>query len=328
MFISIIIPVHNTEKYLPACIESVTGQGFSDFELLLVDDGSTDGSGALCDSYARQDDRIRVFHQENGGVSAARNRGLENAQGEWVYFVDSDDELFPDGLQTLVDGVRDDVDLVVGGYVQYETDGGIIRSVDDRVKETLSRDAFLPHLFMSRPYYYSYLGYLWMYLFRNRIIQEQGIRFDSSLKVKEDTLFIVQYACHATGGTSFNTAPVYKYKMRESSEMGQQRKRFDPSYLTSFDAVVKMHACVRQLPGLGRDLSFAAKQEVLDRVDMIRSQMELFDAVDEGVIASLRSRAIRDVGLGYYLRYQCHRGMKRVKKSVKNLLKKTQSSHV
>ncbi len=111
--VSVIIPIYNTAKYLPRCIESVLCQSFDGFELLLVNDGSTDGSGDICDTYATRDSRIRVFHKENGGVSSARNLGLKEAKGEWVCFVDSDDELLPDGLQTMVDAVSSDVDLVM-----------------------------------------------------------------------------------------------------------------------------------------------------------------------------------------------------------------------
>ena len=91
MMISVIVPVYNTEKYLNRCVDSVLSQTYTDFELLLVDDGSTDSSGTICDSYALQDERVRVFHQVNGGVSSARKLGLDNAQGEWVTLIDSDD---------------------------------------------------------------------------------------------------------------------------------------------------------------------------------------------------------------------------------------------
>lgn len=89
--ISVIVPVYNTEKYLRNCIDSILAQTFTDFELLLIDDGSKDYSGAICDEYAEKDNRIRVFHKENGGVSSARNVGLDNAKGEWITFVDADD---------------------------------------------------------------------------------------------------------------------------------------------------------------------------------------------------------------------------------------------
>src|SRR5690606_27273688 len=89
--VSVIIPVYNAEKYLRECIDSVLAQTFDDFELLLINDGSTDGSGKICDEYAQKDARVKVFHKENGGVSSARNLGLDNAKGEWITFIDSDD---------------------------------------------------------------------------------------------------------------------------------------------------------------------------------------------------------------------------------------------
>ena len=89
--ISVIVPVYNTEKYLHRCVDSILAQTFTDFELLLIDDGSTDSSGAICDESAQKDSRVRVFHKENGGVSSARNLGLDKAKGKWVTFVDSDD---------------------------------------------------------------------------------------------------------------------------------------------------------------------------------------------------------------------------------------------
>ena len=89
--ISVIGPVYNVEPYLAQCINSILSQSFEDFEVLLVDDGSKDKSGAICDEYARKDSGVRVFHKENGGVSSARNLGLDNVRGEWIAFVDSDD---------------------------------------------------------------------------------------------------------------------------------------------------------------------------------------------------------------------------------------------
>ena len=113
--ISIIVPVYNTEKYLDRCIQSILSQTYTDFELLLINDGSTDSSGAICDKYAEQDSRVRVFHKENGGVSSARNVGLDNAKGEWVTFCDSDDWVENCWLDTFVEN-SENTDLVVQGF--------------------------------------------------------------------------------------------------------------------------------------------------------------------------------------------------------------------
>ena len=100
--VSIIIPVYNSENTLRRCLNSVLAQTFTDFECLLVDDGSTDDSGRICDEYAEKDKRFRVFHKENGGVSSARNVGLDNASGEWITFVDSDDWIEGSFLDSLL----------------------------------------------------------------------------------------------------------------------------------------------------------------------------------------------------------------------------------
>ena len=104
--ISVIVPVYKVEQFLPACVQSILGQTFADFELILVDDGSPDGCGALCDAYAGQDGRVRVIHQKNGGLSAARNSGIAAAKGELLAFVDSDDLLHRRMLEVLAESCR------------------------------------------------------------------------------------------------------------------------------------------------------------------------------------------------------------------------------
>lgn len=119
--ISVIVPVYNVEQYLQRCLDSIVGQACADLEILLIDDGSTDGSGQICDEYAAKDDRIRVFHTENGGVSAARNLGLDEAKGEWIGFVDSDDWIEADMYECLLKRAEETgADVVECGiYLDY-----------------------------------------------------------------------------------------------------------------------------------------------------------------------------------------------------------------
>ncbi len=116
--VSVIVPVYKVEKYLRACIDSILAQTFTDFELILVDDGSPDNCGAICDEYAQKDARIRVFHKPNGGVTSARRLGVEHSRAEWVMFVDSDDMIAPFALESLFNYASDDVDLVEGKVVK------------------------------------------------------------------------------------------------------------------------------------------------------------------------------------------------------------------
>lgn len=112
--VSIVIPVYNRKNFLTVCIKSLLAQSFEDFEICLVDDGSTDGTGLLCDELAEKDTRIRVLHVQNGGATYARQKGVELATGEWVVFVDSDDTMPADALQRLFQATSEDTDIVVG----------------------------------------------------------------------------------------------------------------------------------------------------------------------------------------------------------------------
>lgn len=133
--VSIIVPVYNAEKYLRRCIDSILSQSFEHFELLLVDDGSTDSSGVICDEYATKDNRVRVFHKTNGGVSSARNLGIVKSCGEWVAFVDADDRLLKDALNILMNKSASGTDLVICGYEIYNEDGELIFTTDIEAQE-------------------------------------------------------------------------------------------------------------------------------------------------------------------------------------------------
>ena len=114
--ISVIVPVYNVEQYLRRCIDSILAQTFTDFELLLIDDGSKDSSGEICEEYAGKDARIRVFHRQNGGVSTARNLGIDKAKGEWITFSDSVDELLPDAFEAVCGYMHEGIDMIKTGY--------------------------------------------------------------------------------------------------------------------------------------------------------------------------------------------------------------------
>lgn len=176
--ISIIVPVYNTEKYLDQCIQSVLAQTYTNWELLLIDDGSTDSSGAICDKYAAEDKRIRVFHKENGGVSSARNLGLDNAQGEWISFVDADDWIDKQCYQMVLDAHTDDeVDLVTSDInLIYENKASKIRmhqwsdSKEQSFVEYLSKTWLCPGWILVR-----------YHLFKNK-----EMRFPDQISIFED----------------------------------------------------------------------------------------------------------------------------------------------
>ena len=319
--LSIIIPIYNTEEYLPTSLDSVLSQSFTDYELLLIDDGSTDGSGAICDAYAQRDPRIRVFHIANSGISGARNLGIDNATGEWLYFVDSDDELIAGGLQTLVDCISDDVDCVMGGFEEYNIDGELIMTCKDPTTRVLSKRDSLLTLYSSHSIHFDYLGYVWIRLFRSKVIQERSVRYDPTVIIKEDALFDAQYLCQSNGRTRFTTTPVYRYKLRAKSAMTTMFEKYNPKYLSTFDAVVKMHSAIHQLPQVDKLLSKAAKYEVIRRVYLIKSHMMDFNVLDTKCISAMMRRARKEVGWAYYMEYQYHRNVRRAKKRLAKLFK-------
>lgn len=145
--LSIIVPVYKVEKYLPRCIDSILAQTFGDFELILIDDGSPDGCGHICDEYARKDKRIVVIHQKNMGVSAARNAGLDIARGRYIGFVDSDDWIEPQMYEVMMDAIRENgADMAVCGVRYADEDGKFTRA--DRLSEGVySRDGLLEDVF-------------------------------------------------------------------------------------------------------------------------------------------------------------------------------------
>lgn len=146
--ISVIIPVYQVEKYLVRCLESVVNQTYKNLEIILVDDGSTDASGEICDEYAEKDDRIKVIHKENGGLSSARNAGLDIAQGEYIAFVDSDDWVTTDYVEYLYEIlIRNDADFSMANMMRTTKNTGIayVPFVGNEI--VLNRDDFLKRLF-------------------------------------------------------------------------------------------------------------------------------------------------------------------------------------
>ena len=316
--ISIIIPVYNTQQYLPRCIDSILSQSFTDFELLLIDDGSTDGSGKICDAYAEKDNRIRVFHKENGGVSSARNLGLNEAQGEWICFVDSDDELLPDGLQIMADGISNEVDMIMAGYYEFEGETLLTDTSKFGKDGLISRNDALLMMYPSESM--PYMGYPWGRLYKRNLVLEKDLSFDVHIKIKEDTLFVVEYLCSIQNQVYYISTPVYKYVKSPVGAMGGLSQSYNPNYLTSFEAVVKMNRLVQGLPEIDRVLSMAAKYEVVNRIYLVLGHMIQHNAVDEKVMDDLKKRAVEEVGVGYYLVYQYERNKRRIRNYLKKKL--------
>ena len=183
--ISIIVPVYNSEQTLHRCIDSILGQTYRNFELLLINDGSKDRSGEICDEYARKDSRVKVFHKENGGVSSARNLGLDNARGEWVTFVDSDDWIDLYSIEHYQLAIDNGVDMVIQGYIIENASAG---KSNFGIDYTGTANDAISNL--DKDYY---LGFVWNKLFNNNILAASSLKFDETLSFQEDFLFSLDY---------------------------------------------------------------------------------------------------------------------------------------
>jgi glycosyltransferase involved in cell wall biosynthesis len=213
MFFSIIIPVYNVEPYLQRCVDSALGQDYPDkFEIILVDDGSTDKSGSICDDYAQKDARIRVVHKENGGLSSARNAGVKIATGEYIVFLDSDDWIDDDALARL-DGVLTKNAVDVCAFLYKVADASGVR-LCERVKKCPKKIVLTMEDFLGA----SNLGpEAWIQVYRSEFLFRNDIRFPEGLFC-EDVLFTTRISLCAADIVVLDYCG-YNYFQREDSIM-------------------------------------------------------------------------------------------------------------
>lgn len=189
--VTVIIPIYNVEQYLSNCIESLLQQSYIDFELLLVNDGSSDNSGKICDEYAHIDSRIKVFHKSNSGASSARNWGIQKAKGEWIAFVDSDDVVLPDYLRDLISGIpkKNGAGMVYQGHTKVNIEGEMV-SKWLVPTELLEVDQYWKMFAIHKLYIW---GTPYSKLYNRSIIIDYNLRFNKDIHVAEDLLFMFDY---------------------------------------------------------------------------------------------------------------------------------------
>ena len=223
--VSIIVPVYNVEAYLSDCIESILRQSLADFELILVDDCSPDRCGAICDEYAAHDGRIRVIHQKNGGVSNARNTGLDNAAGRYVTFCDSDDTLHHDFLKTLVDTLEQTgADSVVSSFDRVFPDGTITpgRKFENACCMFQSGRERLDYI--TKQILWKKVGWeVCTRIFRRSTIEQHHVRFcESCDNFAEDLGFVLQFTFFSAGEAAVDYHG-YRYFQRSGSMMDSSK---------------------------------------------------------------------------------------------------------
>lgn len=194
--ISIIVPIYNSETTIKRCVDSILNQNYTDFECILVDDGSTDDTSYIIDSYTHVDKRIKTIHKRNGGVSSARNMGLANATGEWIVFIDSDDYINPSHLTNLINE-SENTDLLVCGFVDIKKNEKRTHShinskynSQEQIKDFLCKTDFLEYMIP------------WDKMFKHSVIKDNKLSFDENLSLSEDRLFCYNYLLHTNAITT------------------------------------------------------------------------------------------------------------------------------
>ena len=211
--VSVIVPIYNTEKELPRCVQSIRGQTFSNIEIILVDDGSTDSCPQLCDAYASEDPRVCVLHKENGGLSDARNTGLLNAKGEYILYVDSDDFIEKDAIEQLLRGALPGVDLIAGAYYDLYKDGKRIL-----LRRTGLKDG---KIYTAKDFFISSINnrvlkfVSWSYMYRRDYLIENELFFRKGY-IWEDMDLILDLILH-TDNIIIIDYPFYNHEYRDGS---------------------------------------------------------------------------------------------------------------
>ena len=221
-FVSLIIPVYNAEKYLRRCLTSAMEQTFKDMEILVVNDGSTDESLAICREYAQMDPRFHIINKENTGVSDSRNRAIQIAKGDYLQFMDSDDWLTPDATETFVYAAQKfNCDLVIADF--YRVDKAVFTGKQHiRERGLLTREQFATYMMQDPADFY--YGVLWNKLYRRQVIADNHLEMDAQMRWCEDFLFNLSFIRHAETFTAIQT-PVYYYMKRKGSLVSTDWKK-------------------------------------------------------------------------------------------------------
>ena len=203
--ISVIVPIYNVEKYLKKCLDSIINQTYNNLEIILVDDGSPDNCGKICDEYAKKDNRIKVIHKENGGVSSARNKGLDIANGEYVFFIDSDDYIELDAIEKLLSMGKSDF-IISKGY-RIEKNERIAIDNDILKSETINNPEYKEKIF-SKLLLGKVTSGPFAKMYKRNVIEKNKLRFNEELEFGEDTIFTF---CFINYSSSFSNVNEYTY---------------------------------------------------------------------------------------------------------------------
>ena len=253
--ISVVVPVYNSERYLAQCIESILSQTYRKLELILVNDGSTDKSGTICEEYSKKDDRIKVIHTPNSGVSAARNIGIHLANGEFITFMDSDDFAGSALLEKMVETIEEtDSDMCVAGFFTFYNQDSQIEHVLN-LAGSIKMEEFVMKYF-EEAYQKDLLSGPCHKLFRRKIIYTHNLRYDDKYSICEDGIFSYTYLSYCQTIT-FLPFSLYYYRQRTGEE-----HLMAGYYPNSFDALTVYYDSVKHILA-----AYNAQQKTMQMLD-------------------------------------------------------------
>jgi len=293
--VSIIVPVYNSEKYLSKCINSIRNQKFQDFEILLIDDGSDDNSGKICDLFEKKDKRIKVIHQNNSGVSAARNKGISVARGRFISFIDSDDYIDPDMIGEMVHAMENNnTGMVICGFRCVNEHGDFIRKVIIHQKTDViwSKEQTLKEIFAMPQTIY---GYCCNKMFRKELVSKE---FECGIRIGEDLLFVVNYLKNINL-TVYIPKALYNYrKYKGSVTSGYSSYKYE-SYLDLLKVLKRISISGTD----NKNISALIRCNYYDTCLWVYNQTKNDQAIQKQIKSFLR-RDIRDIILNREVSYK------------------------
>lgn len=300
--VSVIIPVYNVEQYLAECVDSVLCQTYTDYEIILVDDGATDSSGRMCDDYARKDTRIRVIHQENGGLSAARNTGLRAAKGEYVYFLDSDDYIENctlEHLAALAESENADV-VFFDGYVFFDE-----CEPNDSVSRYNRKEQYPPEkgreMLLKQLHHEEYRTAVPLMLFRRKYLEDNDLWFMDGI-IHEDELFTFQ-VYNADGLVCHCHEQLYARRIRPASIMTSS------GTLRRYDSMLRIYFVLSEMYRDGKAAGQAATMYLIRTAKSVLGKYNLLTEDAKASVSRQHRRFKKDV--------MSHRGFGDIKLKIK-----------
>ena len=286
--LSVIVPVYNVEEYLQACVYSVLGQTIKDLELILIDDGSPDRCGIICDEYARRDGRVKVIHQENHGVSHARNAGLRMATGDYLGFVDPDDLICPEMYETMIrEAEENGAEIAICGFAYCAEDGSPVRREPVSPGVFSRRELILSIYGMPNPFH----GSMCNKVFSHKVLE--GVSFDETVAIGEDWLLL--YECYERARKAVALGECfYTVRLRAGSATRTHTAQLQMKRLAAYDRLF------RYSRGKDREIRRQAVQKILDTYIGAKSAI-VRDDYDKQSIIRL-NRRMRGIAVSSFLR--------------------------